>query len=166
MTEQLKQTEIWAHLIPTVLTAQTINIKCAVESGSTRELEKLVGSVCPSERWIWPAYETYALRIGNRPTRARMVAALCHRILRDAHWTFRMPQLLANTQRRPLWQFRAAGDSRDPLACKNRTGQVEHFESIFWLNHIPAQCTHVYCRCTIRAYCLDESTEIHPPTVN
>jgi len=72
--------------------------------------------------------------------------------MRNEHWAHRMPQLLANVDRRPYWQFRTVDDGRDPPACQVHHGRIERFDSEFWRLHNPALCERVDCRCTIRAY--------------
>lgn len=67
-----------------------------------------------------------------------------------------MPQLLANTDRRPQWQFRVVGDGRDPAGCVPHHGRIERYDSAFWKANNPANCANPTCRCTIRAYSLDE----------
>lgn len=84
---------------------------------------------------------------------------------RQAHWRERMPQLLANVERRPYWQFRTADDGRDNAACQADHGRIERHDSEFWQRRSPAKCRRVDCRCTIRAYGLRDLQErgIEPP---
>jgi hypothetical protein len=151
IAELLRAAE-WANIDPGSLTGRAEAIAAALDSGSSRELDRLLRTVCPDQMWDWPAYTAYANRVSEKPTRLRMVAALAHRILRDDNWSRRMPQLIANLDNRPLWQFRAVGDSRDPPACAKHSGRTERFYSEFWQLHNPAACNEVFCRCTIRAY--------------
>lgn len=75
-----------------------------------------------------------------------------HRQLRAEMWAKRLPQMLASTDRRPYWQFRAVGDSLDPPACKVLSGRVERHDSAFWNANAPWHCSRPECRCTVRAY--------------
>lgn len=85
-----------------------------------------------------------------------------HRARRKEHWQQRMPQLLesARSGDRPIWQFRAVGDSNDPPACAAVSGTLAHFESPFWQKHNPAKCRRQMCRCSIRSYTEDEAREM------
>lgn len=78
---------------------------------------------------------------------------------RRAHWRDRMPQLLANVDRRPYWQFRTVDDGRDNPACQAEHGRVERYDSEFWRRQNPANCQRNDCRCTIRAYGLQDLVE-------
>lgn len=156
LKESLSKAAAWAHIDAEPLVALSAEVQAAINSGNPRELDQLLRTVCPADMWPWPAYTEYALRVNEKPSRIRMVAALCHRIMRDAHWAEHMPELLAGSDRRPLWQFRDCGDGRDPEACEDLSGTTERFDSAFWQANNPAHCDQVMCRCSIRAYRLDE----------
>lgn len=159
LSEQLHKAAEWANVSPAQLMAQADAITAALDSGNPRQLDRLLRAICPADMWNWSAYMAYAQEFGEKPTRIRMVAALANRLMRDDHWAQRMPQLLENLENRPLWQFRAVGDSRDPPACTKLTGRTERFDSPFWATHSPARCERVRCRCTIRAYGIKEWAE-------
>jgi hypothetical protein len=152
LADRLRLIAQWANIDPAPLVEQASAVTTAIDSGSPRELDRLLRTLCPDQIWDWPAYMEYTTRVGEKPTRIRMVAALAHRIQRDDHFSLRIPQLLRNIDNRPLWQFRAAGDSLDLPACTKLTGCTERHDSDFWKTNNPAECEHVMCRCTIRAY--------------
>ena len=156
LNESLRKAAAWANVDAAPLVALSAVVQAAIDSGSPRELDQLLRTVCPAEMWDWPAYAEYAQRINEKPTRIRMVAAFGHRILRGDHWARRLPQLMLNISRRPLWSFRIAGDRRDPPECVALAGTTERFDSAFWQANNPAHCDQVMCRCSIRAYGLDE----------
>ena len=158
--ERLRKIALWANVDPGPFVVQADAIMAAFDAGSPRELDYLLRTMCPEDMWDWPAYAAYAQEFGEKPTRIRMVAALAHRVMRDIHWAQRMPQLLANLAYRPLWQFRPAGDAHEHPACKNLSGRVERFDSEFWQTHGPTICDKVRCRCTIRAYGIEEWAEL------
>lgn len=79
-----------------------------------------------------------------------------HRQLRAEMWAKRLPQMLASIDRRPYWQFRAVGDSRDPPECEVLSGRVERHDSSFWLTNAPWLCTRAECRCSVRNLTPDE----------
>lgn len=135
---------------------QTRAVQDAIDSGELRQLDKLLRSLCPAAMWDWPTYFTYADAVKEKPTRIRMVAALAHRLLRDDHWAWRMPQMLEAIELHSLWQFRPAGNSRDHPDCAALSCRTERFDSEFWQNNHPANCARVYCRCSIRSYRFDE----------
>lgn len=157
LSEQLRKAAEWANVDTAQLLTQADAITAALDSGRPRELDRLLRTICPADMWDWPAYAAYAEEAHEKPTRIRMVAALEHRLMRDDHWARHMPQLLANLENRPLWQFRAVDDGQDPPECKQLSGRVERFDSEFWQSHGPTTCDKVRCRCTIRAYRLDEA---------
>ena len=107
LTERLALAAQWAHIEPAPLMAQAHNVQVAINSGSTRELDKLLRALCPIEMWDWPAYAAASVYLREKPTRIRMVAALAHRLLRDDHWVNRVPQMNQNVRHRPIWQLRA-----------------------------------------------------------
>jgi uncharacterized protein with gpF-like domain len=76
--------------------------------------------------------------------------------IRAEMWAHRLPQMQSSTDRRPYWQFRAVGDSRDPPECKAINGRVERHDSAFWAAHAPWHCSRAECRCTVRIYTRDE----------
>lgn len=155
--DQLCDAAHWANIEPGPLVEQAQAVQAAVKSGNPRELDKLLRTLCPAEMWDWPAYFAYADEQEEKATRIRMVAVLANRITRDAHWNERMPQLLENTESHPVWQFRTVADGRDPEECADVAGKTERFDSAFWQSNSPANCDRVYCRCTIRAYRIDET---------
>lgn len=154
--DRLDQAAQWAQIDPAPLLAQAAAIAASFDTGNPRVLDGLLRTICPADMWDWPAYTAYAKRVDEKPTRLRMVAALAHRFQVDAHWSERIPQLLQNIDFRPLWQFRACGDSRDPPACRKLSGRTERFDAAFWQTQNPSECDRVICRCSIRAYRLDE----------
>lgn len=157
LDDQLQLAAQWAHIDPASLLALTSAIVVACETNNPRVLDSVLRTVCPEKIWDWPEYIAYAERVSDKPTRLRMVAALAHRIERDAMWCQRLPQLVDNQNQRPLWQFRDCGDRRDPPACSKLSARIERFDSEFWQTQNPASCDRVNCRCTIRAYRTDET---------
>lgn len=115
-----------------------------------------------------PAVKPAPASAPRRKRRAKPAAAptRADKALRQAHWRQRMPQLLANVERRPYWQLRTADDGRDNAACQADHGRVERYDSEFWQRRSPAKCRRTDCRCSIRAYSLQDLAErgIEPPT--
>lgn len=157
LIDRLRLAAQWAHIDPVPLLALRSAIAISCETDNLRALDVVLRTVCPKQLWDWPDYMAYAERVGDKPTRLRMVAALAHRIVRDATWSQRLLQLLDNQEQRPLWQFRDCGDNRDPPACTKLSARIERFDSKFWQTQNPASCDQVTCRCTIRAYRTDET---------
>jgi len=115
------------------------------KKGSTYQLFPFVEGV--SERWEEALSRKRAAADKSEPT---------HKQIRAEMWARRLPQLQQSIERRPYWQFRAAGDSRDPPACKALDGRVERYDSAFWQTKAPWKCRRLECRCTVRAYSREE----------
>lgn len=69
----------------------------------------------------------------------------------------RREQMLLNTDNRPLWQLRAAGNGRDPKACSGIAFPVYRWDDPFWRKNGPWVCRKKGCLCYVRAYRLDET---------
>jgi hypothetical protein len=69
----------------------------------------------------------------------------------------RRDQMLLNVVRRPLWQLRAVRDGRDPLDCPGLTYPVFQWNDSFWDTQGPWTCKRPDCRCSVRAYGLEET---------
>jgi protein involved in temperature-dependent protein secretion len=115
------------------------------KKGSTYQLFPFVEGV--SERWEEALSRKLAAADKSEPT---------HKQIRAEMWARRLPQLQQSIERRPYWQFRAAGDLRDPPACKALDGRVERYDSAFWQTKAPWKCRRLECRCTVRAYSREE----------
>jgi hypothetical protein len=68
----------------------------------------------------------------------------------------RRDQMLRNVARRPLWQLRAVRDGRDPEGCPGLTYPVLPWDDSFWDTQGPWICRRPDCRCSVRAYGLEE----------
>lgn len=134
-------------------------LRAALASGDSRALDRALRPVLPEAIWPWPGYEKWAKLVGQKPTRLRMVAAAADMLLHKMAAQERMAQLLENTDCRPYWQLRSAGDAADWPACAKATGRIERWDSRYWQTHGPQQCPRVGCRCTIRAYSLQDLVE-------
>jgi hypothetical protein len=149
----IKQTEVYA-LVPdqnkettryVLYYAHVLALIERKKKGSTYQLFPFVEGV--SERWDVALSRKLVAAEKSKPT---------HRQMRKEMWAHRLPQLQESIERRPYWQFRVVGDSRDPPACKALDGRVERHDSEFWQTNAPWVCRREECRCTVRAYTLDE----------
>jgi len=70
--------------------------------------------------------------------------------MRSAHMAGRWQQLVANADRRPMLQYRTAGDARVRPAHRQWQGKIYPITDVFWQTHYPPNGWG--CRCTVRAY--------------
>lgn len=70
--------------------------------------------------------------------------------MRSSHMAGRWQQLQANKARRPLLQYRTAGDARVRPMHRMWNGLIFHIDHAFWQTHYPPNGWG--CRCTVRAY--------------
>jgi hypothetical protein len=75
-----------------------------------------------------------------------------HTLMRE-----RRDQMLQSKETRPLWQLRAVRDGRDPPSCPGLAYPVLRWDDPFWKTNGPWICQRKNCRCSIRAYGLDET---------
>lgn len=91
-------------------------------------------------------------RIQKAPLKAVSEASARRLSMRE-----RRDQMLLNTDSRPLWQLRAVGDGDDPKGCAGLAFPVYRWDDPFWEKNSPWVCRKKNCRCSVRAYRLDET---------
>lgn len=75
---------------------------------------------------------------------------------RQAMMRERRDQMLLNVNQRPVWQLRAVLDGRDPRECAGINYPVFKWDDPFWVRNGPWVCRRENCRCSVRAYRVDE----------
>lgn len=145
-----------AHIDPWPLIHRAREIVASIDEGDPRKTELIVRECCPDTSWDWPEAVAFLQSINKRATRIQLAELVAFRLTRMHLWLRRQEQMLQNIDRRPYWQFRAVGDSRDPPACTALSGRVERYDSDFWRDHAPWHCGQVECRCTVRTFTLAE----------
>jgi hypothetical protein len=152
LTDHLPRIAQRAHIAAGPLLSMADEISAAAASGSTQELDQVLRTCCPPDAWDWPEAKVLLQQQGKRGTRLQQVDLVVSMVLRAHTWAGRLPHMRMGADRRPYWQFRAVGDSRDPPACKALSGRVERYDSQFWNEHGPWVCNEPLCRCTVRTY--------------
>jgi hypothetical protein len=145
-----------ASLDPAPLMAVAGEIEALVESGSNKQLDALLRSCCPKDRWMWPQADEVFAMTGARGTRLQQIALLTSMLFRQFMWATRLPQLKQIAPRRPYLQFRVAGDIRTPASCAAEDGRIELHTHAFWTSRAPWTCTRAECRCSVRTFSLQD----------
>lgn len=134
----------------------------AYAAGDPRALNHALREVTPTEVWDWPAYQEWAVMVGEkRVTRLKMVEALTHFIYGRSTRAEKHKQALEGRERNPLWEFRPAGDGRDWPDCRAKAGFRAEWNDPRWRREMlaPFFCQRVGCRCAIRTYSTREMQE-------
>ena len=127
------------------------DLQAAHEAGDSRATDRLLREGCPADMWDWPEYTAWAEEVGEKPTRLRMVAAMNHHLWHLCSRLDEIDRLKQITDRRPIWQVRAADDGNDPPACAKLNNRSERWDHPFWRTTSRKHIRQCGCRCIVRS---------------
>lgn len=86
----------------------------------------------------------------SKPRKETTAASVRRQLMRE-----RREQMLLNIKYRPLWQLRAISPG-DLKNCPGKSFPVYRWDDLFWQKNGPWVCRKAVCKCSVRAYRLDD----------